>query len=63
MEVKFIQASTIKTSDKLITDIPEGYHVKKIKRKYYLIKTTTLEMDYPLIDKTKQHGKDSKCKK
>jgi hypothetical protein len=45
--VKFIQATTIKTSNEPITDIPEGYHVKKIKGKYYLIKTTTIEIKYP----------------
>ena len=47
MEVQFIQASTIKTSNDPITDIPKGYHVKKIKGKYYLIKTTVIELDYP----------------
>lgn len=56
MEVKFIQATTIKTSNEPITDIPEGYHVKKIKRKYYLIKTIVIEMEYPINNK-QQYGK------
>jgi len=54
--VKFIQALTIKKSNEPITDIPEGYHVKRIKKKYYLIKTTEIEIQYP-VDKTKKHGK------
>ena len=58
MEVKFIQATTIKTSNEPITDIPEGYHVKKIKGRYYLIKTTDFDMNYHAKNKTKQNGKD-----
>lgn len=53
MEVKFIQALTIKKSNEPITDIPEGYHVKRIKKKYHLIKTTVIELEYP-IKKSKE---------
>jgi hypothetical protein len=52
MEVKLIQATSIKTSDEPITDIPEGYHVKRIKKKYYLIKTTEIEVQ-SIVDKGK----------
>ena len=48
--MKFIQATTIKISDEPITDIPEGYHVVKIKGKYHLIKTIVIEMKYPIND-------------
>lgn len=52
MEVKLIQATSIKTSNDPITDIPEGYHVKRIRKKYYLIKTTEIEFQC-LVDKGK----------
>lgn len=52
MEVKFIQATTIKRSDKAIA-LQEGCHLKKIRRWYYLIKTTIIEIDY----KHKNHKK------
>lgn len=52
MEVKLIQATSIKTSDDPITDIPEGYHVKRVKKKYYLIKTTEIEVQ-SIVDKDK----------
>lgn len=52
MEVKLIQATSIKTSNDPITDIPEGYHVKRVKKKYYLIKTTEIEVKF-IVDKDK----------
>ena len=39
MAVQFIQAITIKSS-KFPIELQEGCHLKKIKGKYYLIKTT-----------------------
>ena len=53
MEVKLIQATSIKTSDEPITDIPEGYHVKRVKKKYYLIKTTEIEVQSINVGKNK----------
>jgi hypothetical protein len=51
--VKLIQATSIKTSDEPITDIPEGYHVKRVKKKYYLIKTTEIEVQSINVGKNK----------
>lgn len=45
MAVQLIQATTIKKSNEPIPP-QEGYHVKKIKYWYYLIKTTTIEINY-----------------
>ena len=52
MEVQFIQASILKKSKEPIP-LVEGYHLKKIKSYYYLIKTTIIELNY----KHKNHKK------
>lgn len=44
MEVIFIQAKTIKSS-KFPIESQDGFHVKKIKNTYYLIKTIIINYD------------------
>jgi len=46
MEVIFIQAKTIKSS-KFPIETQGGCHVKNIKGIYYLIKTITIQLNYP----------------
>ncbi len=45
MAVQFIQASVLKKSKDPIP-LVEGYHLKKIRKYYYLIKTTTIDINY-----------------
>jgi hypothetical protein len=47
MAVKFIQATTIQTS-KTPIELQDGCHLKKIKGKFYLIKTTSKEVNYTI---------------
>jgi hypothetical protein len=47
MAVKFIQATTIKSSKHPI-ELQEGCHLKKIKGIFYLIKTTEIEIIYTI---------------
>ena len=57
MEVKFIQATTIKTS-KTPIELEDGCHLKKIKGMFYLIKTHSIEIYYPI----KNHKNERKVK-
>lgn len=45
MAVKFIQASIIKSSC-LPIQLQEGCHLTKVKGKYYLVKSNTIEIDF-----------------
>jgi len=57
MAVILIQASTIKSS-KTPIELEDGCHLKKIKGMFYLIKTHSIEIDYPI----KNHKNERKTK-
>ena len=57
MEVKFIQAIVIKYS-KTPIELEDGCHLKKIKGMFYLLKTHSIEIDYPI----KNHKNERKVK-
>jgi hypothetical protein len=57
MAVKLIQASTIKSS-KTPVELEDGCHLKKINGMFYLIKTHSIEIDYPI----KNHKNERKVK-
>jgi hypothetical protein len=57
MAVQLIQATTIKSS-KTPIELEDGCHLKKIKGMFYLIKTHSIEIDYPI----KNHKNERKTK-
>ena len=57
MAVKFIQATTIKKS-KTSIELEDGCHLTKIMGMFYLVKTHSIEIDYPI----KNHKNERKVK-
>lgn len=52
MEVQLIQSQIIKKSRNNIDPV-DGYHVKKIKNIYYLIKTKIINYEFRIITKSR----------